>query len=82
MYTSGNRLPTNPNPGRLLDNLSGISKLNYITNLMAHPRDFRIHIFTLEGGELNPSFLNMVLFPMGIPSLPLWKKTMTGALLV
>ena len=82
MYSSGIRLPTNSNPGHLLDNSSGISKLNYITNLMAHPRAFRPHIFTLQGGEFNPSFFENGLIPHGYPVAPPLEETMTGALLV
>ena len=47
---------------------------------MAHPRDFRHHIFLPKVGELDPSFFKNFLFPMDIPQLPLLEKTMTGAL--
>ena len=62
--TRGIRLLTSPTPpqaldrapkpsGGKLDTSSGISKLNYITNMMAHPRDFRHQIFT-QGLEIRP----------------------------
>ena len=67
--TRGIRLQTNPNfreldtapkpCGGKLDTSFGISKLNYITNLMAHPRDFRHHIFT-KGWGIRPQFFKIV----------------------
>ena len=56
----GIRQQNNPNPRELdrtprqgmekLDTFSRSSKLNYITNLMAHPRDFRHKFFVNEWG--------------------------------
>ena len=81
--TRGIRLQTNLNPRELdrankpwggkLDvkiiTSSGISKLNYITNLIAHPSDFRHHVFA-QGWEIRPHFLKRIVsFPMGIPPL-------------
>ena len=53
-----------PTPGNLVEHLnpgasSGISKLNYITNLMTRTRDFRHHIFT-QGWGIRPQFFLIV----------------------
>ena len=81
--TRGIRLQPNPNPHELdiaskhwdgkLDTSYGISKLNYITNLIAHPRDLRQHIFT-KGWGIRLQYLKNCLignFPWVVRHSPL-----------
>ena len=63
--------------GGKLDTFSGSSKLDYITNLMTHPRNFGHHSDMFAyGWGIRPTFFKIVSFPMGIPPLPHRRKTL------
>ena len=53
-----------------LDTFSRSSKLNYITKLIAHPRDFGHKVFA-NGWGISQRFFKIVQFPLGIPPPPL-----------
>ena len=81
-YTRGIRLQKNPYPRELeraprhrggkLDTSSGSSKLHYITNLMANPRDFghHKHICSWLGKSNWTKVFQNCLIPHGNPAAP------------